>query len=161
MSNYSVKIGEREYQIKITERGLLLNDEPIQCDLVSLNGNGLHQLNRESQSMEVHLSAASQGAYEVLIGGRRILAHVEAAHKRSRRRMERGAGDITARMPGLIVDVVAQEGNIVQQDDLLLVQEAMKMQMQVRAPCAGRVVEVAVQEGMQVEKGALLVRIVE
>jgi biotin carboxyl carrier protein len=161
MSNYCVKIGEREYQVKITESGLLLNDEPMQCDLISLNGDGLHQLNRERQSVEVHLSAASQGVYEVLIGGRRVLAHVEAAHKRSRRRAERGAGDITARMPGLIVDVGVQEGDIVQLDDLLLVQEAMKMQMQVRAPCAGCVTEVAVRAGAQVEKGTLLIKIVE
>jgi biotin carboxyl carrier protein len=36
----------------------------------------------------------------------------------------------------------------------------MKMQMQLRAPSGGRVEKIAVKTGTQVEKGALLIKVV-
>jgi len=160
MANYYVTIGKQEYQVKITEAGLFLNDERVHCDLVLLNGNGLHQLSRGNQRLEVYLSTQSQHIYEVLIGGRRVMAHVETARHRARRsRSDTQAGDITALMPGLIVDIGVQTGDIVREGDVLVVQEAMKMQMELRAPFEGRVEKVTVQPGAQVEKNALLVRV--
>jgi len=160
MASYYVTVGEEEYQVRITEAGLFLNDEPVQCDLVSLNGNGLHQLSRDNQSVEVYLSKHARHAYEVLIGGRRVIAHVATPRSRAQRTASNAhAGDVTALMPGLIVDVLVQEGDIVQEGDVLVVQEAMKMQMDLRAPCDGRVKAVAVDLGAQVEKDALLLRV--
>lgn len=160
MAEYYVTIGEQEYQVTITEAGLFLNDEPVQCDLVSLNGNGLHQLSRGNQSLEVYLSTHSQHAYEVLIGGRRVIAHVATANRRAgRATSDAHAGDVNALMPGLIVDVLVEEGDLVRKGDVLVVQEAMKMQMDLRAPCDGCVEALAVEVGAQVEKDALLVRV--
>lgn len=158
MAEYYVTIGEQEYQVTITGAGLFLNNEPVQCDLVSLNGNGLHQLSRDNQSVEVYLSNHAQHAYEVLIGGRRVIAHVATARSRAQRTTsDAHAGDVNALMPGLIVDVRVQEGDRVQKGDVLAVQEAMKMQMDLHAPCDGRVETVAIEVGAQVEKDALLV----
>ncbi len=160
MAEYYVTVGGAEYQVRITEAGLFLNEEPVQCDLVSLNGNGLHQLSRDNQSLEVYLSSHSRDAYEVLIGGRRVIAHVATPRSRAQRTASNAhAGNITALMPGLIVDVLVQEGDIVQEGDVLVVQEAMKMQMDLRAPCEGRVETLTVEVGTQVEKDALLVRV--
>ncbi len=62
-------------------------------------------------------------------------------------------------MPGLVVDVLVQAGQAVEQGDVLLTQESMKMQMQLRAPFAGRVKAVHVAPGEQVDKGALMVEV--
>jgi len=62
-------------------------------------------------------------------------------------------------MPGLVVDVLVKVGQIVKEGQALLVQESMKMQMQLRAPCAGRVMDVSIKVGDQVGKGAPLVRV--
>lgn len=160
MAEYYVTIGEQKYQVTITEAGLFLNDEPVQCDLVSLNGNGLHQLSRGNQSLEVYMSTHSQHAYEVLIGGRRVIAHVATANRRAgRATSDAHVGDVNALMPGLIVDVLTEEGDLVRKGDVLVVQEAMKMQMDLRAPCDGRVETLTVEVGTQVEKDALLVRV--
>ncbi|MFP4343825.1 MAG: hypothetical protein ACLFU8_03930, partial [Anaerolineales bacterium] len=85
MFTYYVSIGGREYDVKVDGSRVLLNDEPVQCDLVSLNGNGLHQLSRQNQSVEVYLRSEERGAYEVLIGGRRLIAQVEPDHRRADR----------------------------------------------------------------------------
>ncbi len=160
MLTYYVSIGEREYRVKIGDSQVWLDDEPVTCRLTSLNGNGLHQLSRESQSVEVHLSSDRRGGYEVLIGGRRLVAQVAPGHRRAAGQ-QGGAesGALTALMPGLIVEVPVQVGDTVAEGEVLVVQEAMKMQMPLRAPCAGRVIEVRVEAGAEVEQGALLVRL--
>ncbi len=160
MSQYSVLIGEREYDVEIAESELRVNGEPVDFDLVSLNGNGLHLLQRDTQSVELYLSPERRGRYEVLIGGRRVMAQVDPAYRRRRAaRRGPGAGAVTAAMPGMIVEVLVETGDEVEEGELVVVQEAMKMQMQLQAPSAGRVVQVAVQVGAEVEKGALLVQI--
>jgi pyruvate carboxylase subunit B len=164
MSNYCVSIGEHEYQVKVNGAHLTLNGEPVQFDLDSLNGNGLHVLRRGNQSTELYLSTQQRGVYEVLVGGRRVIARVDTnlAHRRARRRADAiAAGDLIAPMPGVVIQVMAAEGDLVEQDQVLAVLESMKMQMQVRAPFAGRVRRVNIKEGAAVEKGALLVKISE
>lgn len=160
MSTYSVSIGTQEYQVQITRDAVLLDGEPVACDLVSLNANGLHQLSRSAQSVEVYLNTLQRGAYEVLIGGRRVLAQVDPAHRRKARRAAQGeAGSIVAPMPGLIVDVLVRAGDLVEAGQVLVVQEAMKMQMQFKAPVAGRVEKVFAVVGAQVEKGTVLAKV--
>jgi len=160
MSSYCVSIGDHEYQVKVNGGHLTLNGEPVQFDLDSLNGNGLHVLRRGNQSTELYLSAQQRGVYEVLVGGRRVIARVDSAHRPKRRRADAiAAGDLVAPMPGVVIQVIAAEGDLIAQDQVLAVLESMKMQMQVRAPFAGRVKRVNVKEGAAVEKGALLVQI--
>ena len=160
MAKYRVSLAEREYSVEITKSGIWLDGEPVNCDLISLNGNGLHQLSRDSQSVEVYLSAGPQGAYEVLIGGRRLLARVDPAYRRSLGAEKAvHANEIRAPMPGAVVDVPVEVGMDVVEGQVVVVEEAMKMQMQLRAPCAGRVESLEVAAGDQVEKDAFLMRI--
>ena len=163
MANYFVTIDQREYQVQITGRRLLLDGKSVNCDLASLNGNGLHQLSRGNQSMEVYLTALRRNTYEVLIGGRRVMARVDTAHRRRRRTdaAPTNAGAVAAPMPGLIVALSVAKGDRVNEGDVIAIEEAMKMQMQLRAPCTGHVAKVAVALGDQVEKDQILVRVVE
>ncbi|MFT4571177.1 MAG: biotin carboxyl carrier protein [Hyphomicrobiaceae bacterium] len=64
--------------------------------------------------------------------------------------------EITAPMPGKVLDVVVQAGDEVEADGALLVLEAMKMEQTVRAPARARVVSVAVTAGMMIGPGDLL-----
>ena len=159
MSSYCVSIGKREYNVKVNGSSLLLDGEPVNFDLVSLNGNGLHVLRRGNQSIELYLSAQRRGAYEVLVGGRRVIAQVDMAGRRRRRRADRAAGDLIAPMPGGVIQVLVEADDVVEKDQVVAVLESMKMQMQIRSPFAGRVKRVNAYAGAQVEKGALLVQI--
>ena len=62
-------------------------------------------------------------------------------------------------MPGRIVAVSVKPGDRVEKDQPLLVMEAMKMEMTVRAPCAGIVEDLPVAANDQVAEGALLASI--
>jgi biotin carboxyl carrier protein len=163
MTAYCVSISGREYHVQITDTHLLVNGEPVPADLVSLNGNGMHQLHRDNKRLEVYLSTLSKGLYEAFAEGRRMVARVDSGPFGRRRANGQAAdaktGDLRAPMPGLIVEVLAQPGDLVESGQVVMIEESMKMQMQLRAPFAGRVEKIGVKPGTQVEKGALLVKV--
>ncbi|MBW9214324.1 biotin/lipoyl-binding protein [Mumia sp. zg.B53] len=66
------------------------------------------------------------------------------------------AGSLLAPMPGSVVSVSVEQGQAVNQGDVVVVLEAMKMQHTITAPTDGIVTELAVSAGSQVESGAVL-----
>jgi biotin carboxyl carrier protein len=67
-----------------------------------------------------------------------------------------GPPQVTAPMPGTILDIAAQVGERVQQGQVLCALEAMKMKSPIRAPRAGTVRQAEVTEGQTVDYGDLL-----
>ena len=70
-----------------------------------------------------------------------------------------GGGKIKASMPGRVVAVTVQVGQVVADGAVVVVLEAMKMENDVRAHGGGVVKTIAVQPGANVEAGALLVEL--
>ena len=69
------------------------------------------------------------------------------------------ATDVAAQMPGVVLRVVAKQGDKVQAGDTLLILEAMKMEVAVATPCNGTVQGILVSEGQQVANGEKLATI--
>jgi propionyl-CoA carboxylase alpha chain len=67
------------------------------------------------------------------------------------------AGGLIAPMPGKVVSVEVQTGDMVEEGQLLMIMEAMKMEHRVTAPHAGMVGEIRAGPGDQVAGGDLLV----
>lgn len=65
-------------------------------------------------------------------------------------------GRIVAAMPGTILNILVEVGDKVDMRQPLLVLEAMKMENEVMAPCAGVVKEISVAKGASVNSGDLL-----
>ncbi len=72
-----------------------------------------------------------------------------------------GAAGLTSPMPGTVVRVLVAEGESVEEGQLLLVLEAMKMEQPFAAPHAGRVRSLPFAEGSLVPGGAVLVELEE
>ncbi|MBN2283676.1 MAG: acetyl-CoA carboxylase biotin carboxyl carrier protein subunit [Deltaproteobacteria bacterium] len=67
------------------------------------------------------------------------------------------AEEIRAPMPGSIVEILVAVGDEVEEDDELLILEAMKMENPVCAPSAGVVKEILVSPKEKVEVDQLLI----
>ena len=65
--------------------------------------------------------------------------------------------NIESEVTGTIWKVEVKAGQVVSEDDTLLIVESMKMEIPVTAPAAGKVVEVKVMEGDAVTDQQLLV----
>ncbi|HKR75523.1 MAG TPA: acetyl/propionyl/methylcrotonyl-CoA carboxylase subunit alpha [Rhodanobacter sp.] len=139
---------------------------------------GDYRLRHGDVACEVHgarlgedsLSARYDGEaerHELRTDARRVLLHDDAG---CRWRLDRaaayawasknaaGGNQVIAPMPGRIVLVKAQSGDSVEEGQELLVMEAMKMELALKAPRAGTIESVSAAQGDFVEADAVLVR---
>ena len=65
--------------------------------------------------------------------------------------------EVSAEIAGNVWKIETTVGAQVEEEDVLLILESMKMEIPVEAPRAGRVAEVRVAEGDSIEEGAVLV----
>lgn len=68
-----------------------------------------------------------------------------------------GPNQISAGMPGKIVKILVEEGQKLEQDQPVLIMEAMKMENEIRSPRELTVDKIKVSEGDNVETGTLMV----
>ena len=77
----------------------------------------------------------------------------------AQRKQATSEGHVTTAMPGVIVDILVTEGEVVRAGQPVLITEAMKMQSEVQAPIAGRVAHIYAGKGDRVNPGEILVEI--
>ena len=158
MAVYRISIGDNEYRIEITERGITINGEEIEADLVQLNETGLYLLNHEEDKVELHLRFEGDNSYLVLADGQQIKAQIGSDLDPINAPKAGFAENVLrAPMPGLVVSVNVGVGDLVEEGQVVCVLESMKMQMAIHAPKAGRVEGVAVAANENVEKDAVLI----
>ncbi len=101
-------------------------------------------------------AAAEADVIWVALGGELFEIHVDRAGDAARAHT-RGREGLSAPMPATVVRVVASPGTRVSMGDALVVLEAMKMELPIRAPRDGVVTAVHCREGELVQPGVLLV----
>ena len=111
------------------------------------------------------LSPNSGLLWKVKIRNKEFTIKVEGDNNRiikenkKRKKTELSNGTVSSSIPGKIIKVNYDIGDLVNEGDVLLILEAMKMQQVLSAPFSAKVDEVAVQEGAYVEAQALLTKL--
>ncbi len=129
---------------------------------------GRYSLLIGGKSYEVFARRLSQAnekdgqTYEVLLAGQRFEVTVEDERTRvlaglTGAKVSSGAARIQAPMPGLVVNVLVEQGASVEQGQTVIVLEAMKMENDLVSPIAGIIKEIKIGKGQTVDQGAVLV----
>jgi pyruvate carboxylase subunit B len=161
---YYVTVGERTALVERTENGVMIDDVAIAFAAEVIGPRDLH-LTLEDRSARV-VGEKTPDGWKITIGGRDYLVDVEGERARAIRELTgrdepSGPSDLKAPMPGLVVKVLVEPGQVGRAGDGLVVVEAMKMENELRAAADGRVTDVEVTTGQAVERDELLVRFAE
>ena len=117
---------------------------------------GLLVIVRDGRIYRCHVDHLADGS----INGRRLPIRVrDVKHLRGSDGAggsNTGSATLAAPMPGKVVRLLASVGDEVVASQGVLIVEAMKMQNEIQAPRAGRVVEIRVREGQTVNSGEAL-----
>jgi acetyl/propionyl-CoA carboxylase alpha subunit len=122
---------------------------------------GIYSVLMDGLVYDVWVEEAVSGLV-IVIDGYRFEAGVcdpRRYSRQSRNRGPEGIQGLRAPMPGKVVRVLAAPGDAVEAGQGVIVVEAMKMQNELKAPRAGRVLSIAVKEGAIVAAGDVLATI--
>lgn len=161
---YTVTVRERTFQIDVDGDRVAVDDRPMSVEMDGVPQTPLWQLVLDGASRLVALSREPEG-WTVQLGGERVATVVEDERTRGLREMtgqtrsRGGGGVIRAPMPGLVLRVEVEEGQVIDGGAGLVVLEAMKMENEITTPGPGTVTKVHVKAGDAVEKGVPLVEI--
>lgn len=159
---YVTIINDEQYEIDIDkDGGILVNGEPRDVDFLNLGGS-LYSVITQSQSLEVVIDDEDNKT-AVMVNGRLYETQVldERALLMAQRRGGLGSnsGEVHSPMPGLIVQVVVEDGQVVEQGQTVVILESMKMQNELKAPISGTVSAIHVEAGQTVDKNTFLIEI--
>lgn len=160
---------------------LVINGAPERIEILAPSPSCRFRLG-EGEIRDADVEVPEPGVYSVLLNGRSYDARVEEhpdclvividgyrfetevrdPRRWSRQSAGRGAGGvqtITAPMPGKVVRVLVAPGEVIEPGQGLVVVEAMKMQNEMKAPRAGKVLSVPAKQGATVAAGEVLATI--
>ena len=163
---YVVDVNGETIDVDLETTGVIVGGETRQGHLAELEGTPVRLVTIGTEVHRVVVRRGeSRGRYTLWVDGFRY--EVEAFDERTRAIRDlsgasaaaTGPAPLRAPMPGLVVRVAVQRGDVVAAGQGLVVMEAMKMENELRASSAGRVKAVHVQPGTAVDKGALLIEL--
>lgn len=162
---YITTVNGKEYVIVIDqEDAITVNGEQHRINFQQLSDGGPLSLLIDNRSLEAIVDERDD-AWEVLLHGELYTVEVQdersyrLAQARGKLLDETEAVVIRSPMPGLILDVLVEEGNVVSEGQTVVILESMKMENELRAARAGLVTQVRVAKGDNVEKNQDLVTI--
>jgi biotin carboxyl carrier protein len=163
---YFVNVGGREIELSLDGDQVEVDGSTLRATIADVAGTPVRML---AIGDEVHRivvrPGATRGRYVLWVDGYRH--EVEALDERMRAIRElagqsaeaSGPAPLVAPMPGMIVRVHVQAGDVVHAGQGLVVMEAMKMENELRASVSATVKAVHARVGTAVEKGALLLEL--
>jgi len=167
-SRYVVSLAGETHEVVVGVEGRVVIDGNVHG--ASLSGSGparMRTLILDGKPRAVYAETRNGGLWEFDLDGDRVSAEVLDARAARVRALsagtgsERGAAALKAPMPGLVVQVAVETGEIVEPGAAVVIVEAMKMENELRATAAARVERILVSPGEAVEKGQILVEFAE
>jgi biotin carboxyl carrier protein len=163
---YVTSIDGHEYVVDIIdEHHVSVDGITYDVDFMPVGDQPVYSLVVNGTSVEAHVYP-NEDLWQVLFRGTLFTACVE--DEREKRLKAALAGRVAeqqefylkAPMPGMVVSIPVQEGQVVKKGDVLVILESMKMQNELRSPRDGKVARLRVKSGDRVEQKDTMLSVV-
>ena len=159
---YYAQVGGKEYEVTIEGEEVLVDGQLIDTDLKQSGVTELYSMLFDGASYEL-LIEPERSNYAVTLLGEQFQIQVEDEYTRKlnigRKAPALPSGDLSvnAPIPGLVVKVLVAEGDEVEEDQAMVILEAMKMENEIRSQRSGTVKMLNVEPGQRVEQNEVLI----
>ncbi len=164
---YITTIGDEQLTIDINHAGeITVNGEIINIEMLQMQDTTMYSVIIDGESHDVRMNEGD-GVYVVELSGEIFEVVVEDERTRRLAGLKAGPGAATgeviikAPMPGVVVEICVIEGQEVEQGDIVVILESMKMQNEFKAPRAGQVHIVRVAAGDKVDQNTIMLTITD
>ena len=163
-AKYHAIVNDNEYKVDFGKAVLEVNDTPEHASLEA-TGPGTYSLLLEGKSYDMHIHREVFGSYTITINGAAIQVNIKNRRDLLLQQfgMSHSEGSqekiVKAPMPGLVLDVLIEEGQEVEKGQGILILEAMKMENELKAPASGIITKVHAEKGAAISKNDLLIEI--
>lgn len=156
---YQVVVEGRTFEIEVGSTGQVwVNGRPLQVDLQELD-RFICSLLVDHRSFEAAVEAIGDEC-QVVVTGRPYRASLQCGHSVTQeaslgtsQKAAFGCGEVTAPLPGLLVELRVREGQWVEAGTVVAVMDSMKMHLELRAPCDGVVCSLPISAGQELMQG--------
>jgi len=158
--NLSLWLGQKEFKLNLEEKEkntiqVSLNKKKFQVSVEFLSEKEL-LLNVAGKVYTIIVDSNSL-SHSVFVNGELFKIEKSSALKiLKEERAKSGKKDIKTSMPGKIVSVLVNEGDMVKEGQPVLILEAMKMQNEIKSPQMGRITRINFRSSDYVEAGSVL-----
>jgi len=163
--NYTYQVAGKIYTVRIDKDG-----DAIRVSIDHGETQEVRGVHTTPGAIEFDVSGVRRRMHVARSGQKRFVAngsdvyelHVAergSDHRRADVPGGQAGSGLEAAMPGQVISVAVKDGDVVTKGQTLVILEAMKMELRVRAPHAGRVQRVLVKTGQVVERGQQLVEV--
>ncbi|PSM51980.1 oxaloacetate decarboxylase, alpha subunit [Campylobacter blaseri] len=173
---YAKEILKKE-KIKESEENIFIALACKEKGIAFLKGEGKVMVRKKDKNIDSGSAkkeiVQDSGDYTVTVNGQAYNVSVAMGHNVEIKNIEKisttirteeikqtiSTGEVvTAGLSGSVFKVLAKPGQSVKKDEVIIILEAMKMEIEVVAPCSGTISEILVSQGDNVETGQILAK---
>jgi biotin carboxyl carrier protein len=167
IKEFTASIKDKNYKITLNDHSTsgTINQNSFTLDISKLNPTRIHALiNHQSYNIELLSINKEEKKVTLTVNGHKYEVKLEDQYDHLLKNLgldiltKNKINEIKAPMPGLVVNVLVNQGDVVEKDHPLLVLEAMKMENILKSPGRGMVKKINVSKGQAVEKNNVLIQ---
>lgn len=161
---YKITVDKKEFAVESEAGSFSIDNQPFHADILEFKEGKFHIISdHKSYTAEVLSFQKAEKTFEIKVNNSIYTVQVQDRFDQLLKQMgiDAGAGkkvnDIKAPMPGMVLQVMVETGQLIKKGDAIVVLEAMKMENILKAPADGTVKKVHVTKGDKVEKNQVMV----
>ena len=157
-----IKIGDQQFEAQPAGETVTVDGESFAIRVVRHEKTLTVYVNEKPFAVQLPDPMPEDGAIELLVDAKTYAVEASGATaatprpKAARKPSAATTGAVVSQMTGRIVRIDVKTGDTVNEGDVLLVIEAMKMENEITAPVGGTVKEINVSAGARVSEGDTL-----